>query len=344
MGGLNMKLIKPSFEIWKQEPGLEGIYKAIEKAGRVCYKSEDKITENSAKPFVNRMLSLHHGSVLEHGTIYLKYEGTFLDPEDIYVKYGHYSIERFYKNPYSKVVIKKQNEDWKANVYIVTNYRVLMQGSYKTWEEASKNNYDKNWLDELHFLCEPTEFHEKRITVHLTCDRGVWNEFIRHRALARTDDINIVDEDAERLFSFSQESQRYCNYSLNKFDNEITFCIPCWMSKLEEGEYSEDFDSIYDCVGTNLFDYDSFLIALAGASKHYMRLLDLGWKPQQARVVLPNACKTELVMTGFVSQWKDFFLLRSNKYGKGGAHPSADELATPLYEEFVARGYITDNK
>ena len=71
-----------------------------------------------------------------------------------------------------------------------------------------------------------------------------------------------------------------------------------------------------------------------------MTLLSEGWKPQQARAVLPNALKTELVMTGFVSDWKHFFLLRSNKYGKGGAHPSASELADPLYEEFIKRNYI----
>ena len=72
MGGLNMKLIKPSFEIWKQEPGLEGIYKAIERAGRVCYKSENKITEDSAKGFVDRMVKSGHGAMLEHGTVYLR--------------------------------------------------------------------------------------------------------------------------------------------------------------------------------------------------------------------------------------------------------------------------------
>lgn len=87
---------------------------------------------------------------------------------------------------------------------------------------------------------------------------------------------------------------------------------------------------------------DAFLTSLNVAEHCYLELLQKGWTPQQARAVLPNALKTELVMTGFVSDWKHFFLLRSNKYGKGGAHPSADELATPLYEGFVARSYIND--
>ena len=66
-----MKLCKPLFEIWEQSAGLEGVYKQIEKVGRVCYKSEDKITEDSAKPFVDRMVKSGHGAMLEHGTVYL---------------------------------------------------------------------------------------------------------------------------------------------------------------------------------------------------------------------------------------------------------------------------------
>ena len=86
----------------------------------------------------------------------------------------------------------------------------------------------------------------------------------------------------------------------------------------------------------------AFMSTLAQAEVNYNTLIRLGWKPQQARAVLPNALKTELVMTGFVSDWRHFFLLRSNKYGKGGAHPSASELADPLYEEFINKGYINE--
>ena len=78
-----MRLINPSFEIWEQEPGLEGIYKAIERAGRVCYRSEDKITEDSAKPFVDRIIKSKHGSVLEHGTVYLAIPMTTYTPEAV---------------------------------------------------------------------------------------------------------------------------------------------------------------------------------------------------------------------------------------------------------------------
>ena len=171
-----MKLIKPSFEIIEQGPGIEGIYKQIELAGRTCYKSEDKITEDSAKGFVDRMVKSGHGAMLEHGTVYLKLIGTFLNPTDYDVRYGNYIVSHYIDNKYSKVVIK-HDEEWKSNVYITTNYRVIIQNG---------------WLNDLKFLCKPTKFHEKRICVHLICDRGVSHEFVRHR-----------------VFSFAQESTRY---------------------------------------------------------------------------------------------------------------------------------------
>ena len=322
-----MKLVKPSFSIWEQEPGLQGIYKQIEKCGRVCYRSEDKITEDSAKPFVDRMLSLHHGSVLEHGTVYLTIPFDYIDiSSKLDVPIVSDVVEKYKKNPYTKWWLR--DDIFSRLAFITTNYRVLMQGDYKTWEEASKNNYNKNWLNDLEYLCEPTEFHEKRITVKFVCDRGMSHEFVRHR-----------------VFSFAQESTRYCNYSKDKFNNEITYILPPWIGETDVRNFYEN------SKGDNFLKYNKdslggsfiFLFNLEELEEAYIALVkEEGWKPQQARAVLPNACKTELVMTGFVSQWKDFFLLRSNKYGKGGAHPSADELATPLYEEFVKRGYINE--
>lgn len=294
-----MRLIKPSFEIVEQQPGLIGLYKQIELAGRTCYKSEDKITPDSAAAFVDRMIKSGHGAMLEHGTVYL------LIPQINNIESCNPFYTSFTHNKYSKEkIIKDSNEHRYAAVS--TNMRVIIE-----------NNLE----DYLQYICEPTEYHEKRVTVKWTCDRGILAEFTRHRT-----------------FSFAAESTRYCNYSKNKFGNELTFIIPCWMPRIEEGIYTEDQDSIYDSIGINLFDYDSFLISLAEASKQYMRLLELGWKPQQARAVLPNALKTELVMTGFVSDWKHFFKLRD----AGSAHPQAQELAKPLHEEFIRRG-LSDN-
>ena len=141
-----MKLIKQSFEIWEQPTGLEGVYKQIEKVGRVCYKSEDKITEDSAKPFVDRMIKSGHGAMLEHGTVYLTMQhGINREESD--------SIEKYVKNKYSKSTM-----DEHGKYHITTNLRVLVENG---------------WLDDLQYICEPTEFHEKRITVHFVCDRGV---------------------------------------------------------------------------------------------------------------------------------------------------------------------------
>ena len=129
-----------------------------------------------------------------------------------------------------------------------------------------------------------------------------------------------------RVFSFAQESTRYCNYSKDKFGNELTFIQPCWI---------EDNQDTYDrwC----------FYESLSKAEEVYFRLLKHGWTPQQARAVLPNALKTELVMTGFVSDWAEFFKQRTNKLAvTGKPHPSAAELADPLYQEFVSRKYIPE--
>ena len=311
-----MKLINSSFEIWKQEPGLEGIYKAIERAGRICYRSEDKITEDSSKPFVDRIIKSKHGSVLEHGTVYL--DIPYKDQDSFNTESFKYET-----NPYSKATEVPPNivhKKW--HLMVTTNYRVLIQN---------------NWLDDLKYICKPTEFHEKRITVKFILSRSIAQEYTRHR-----------------VFSFAMESQRYCAYNKDKFGNEITYIMPSWVP-YREGKYeiveTEDGWGNYNgdiikrngrTVPENDPDYIKFLYyfinSLNEAEMAYFHLLNQGWKPQQAREVLPNACKTELVMTGFVSQWRDFFSLRC----PADAHPSARELAIPLKEEFIKRGYINE--
>jgi thymidylate synthase (FAD) len=298
-----MKLIKPSFEIIEQKPRdivipadmeigpqmwkeelINSVYRQIEMAGRTCYKSEDKITETSAKEFVDRMVKSGHGAMLEHGTVYLRIPDVSSDGQWVYPAKGKYlgnkysvtksRLEGIAQNPYSVF-------------YVTTNYRVLVEN---------------NWLDDLQYICEPTEFHEKRVTVKFMCDRGVSHEFVRHR-----------------VFSFAQESTRYCNYSKDKFGKECTFIEPCWFKE----------DTYY---ATRKM-YES---TLTYAEKMYFSLLDMNWKPQQARAVLPNSLKTELIMTGTLTQWEGFFKLRD----AGSAHPQAYELAHPLHEEFIKRGWI----
>lgn len=304
-----MRLIKPSFSIWDQQEGLEGVYKQIERAGRVCYKSEDKITEDSAKGFVGRMVKSGHGAMLEHGTVYM-----FIPFSPLNENYT--TCHKYGDNKYS--VVKIRNEHFlieKNGCYITTNYRVLVEN---------------NWLDDLKFACDLTEWHERRVTVKFTCDRGVSHEFVRHR-----------------VFSFAQESTRYCNYSKDKFGNELTFIIPEWCPEIRE-----DSNKGWDPCSM----YDKFYLQhLQMAEDTYFNLLkqwdekvpdkryksgfrNNPWTPQQARAVLPNSLKTELVMTGFVSDWKHFFFLRDAV----SAHPQARELAEPLHSTFIQREYIKD--
>ena len=276
-----MKLIKPSFSILPQSEGLEGIYKQIELAGRTCYKSEDKITETSAKEFAERMIKLGHGAMLEHGTVYLAIPMTTYAPD---------AVNTYRDNAHSKVndcnefIFTDKYGDKVAAWCVTTNLRVLVEN---------------DCLEDLEFLCEPTEYHERRVTVKFICDRGVSHEFVRHR-----------------VFSFAQESTRYCNYSKDKFGNELTFIKPCWEMQKDEEEL--------------------FLLQLEQAQNSYNALISSGWKAQEARAILPNSLKTELVMTGYISDWKHFFELRT----AGAAHPQARELALPLKEEFLTRGYI----
>ena len=297
-----MRLIKPSFEIKEQESGLSGIYKQIEWAGRHCYKSLDKITEDSAKEFVDRMIKSGHGAMLEHGTVYLSLDMT--------------SREQYFKYCYNK--FSKANSTGSAEYstwrgFVTTNLRVLVEN---------------DWLEDLQYICEPTEYHERRHTVKFICDRGVSHEFVRHR-----------------VFSFAQESTRYCNYSKDKFGNEITCILPPWLSENDIpkgfGYTSDDWGSLicefyYEATekgeseGFNIEPVRNFVFALQTSEQLYFSLLKEGWKAQEARSVLPNALKTELVMTGFESDWKHFFELRC----PGSAHPQARELAIPLQEKF----------
>ena len=301
-----MKLIKSSVEIIEQQPGLEGIYKQIEMAGRTCYKSEDKITENSAKEFVDRMIKSKHLAMCEHGTLYFKIPVithvalNFLDEVPTWTKCK---------------LVESQEGKWWA---ITTNLRVMIE------------HFAPEYIEELieKYLCGPTEYHEKRVTVRFICDRGVSHEFVRHR-----------------VFSFAQESTRYCNYSKDKFGNELTFITPEWCPEIrEDSNKGWDPCSMYDKL---------YLQHLQSAEDTYFALLkqwdervpdkryksgfrNNPWTPQQARAILPNSLKTELVMTGFVDDWKHFFFLRTPV----SAHPQARELAIPLKEKFINRKYI----
>lgn len=154
-----MKLIKPYFEIIEQGPSIEDLYKHIELCGRNAYKSEDKITDDSAKVFIDKICKAKHGSVLEHGTVYLTVDGT----SERFLR-----ILSFYnRNQYSKETDNGYNiHGINTNYFITTNYRVLKENDR---------------LDDLQYMCEPTGHHEKRISVRFVCSRSISLELVRHK-------------------------------------------------------------------------------------------------------------------------------------------------------------------
>lgn len=275
-----MKITTSSVEYIPQGEDLVGIYQQIEKCARTCYKSEDKITDDSAKKMVDNLFKNHHTAMLEHGTVYLKIS--------IPKKAWHKDIvDKYYHNPYSKV--NNTFDDYDYHYFITTNYRVIEENS---------------WVDDLKYQCEPTEYHKKRYTFRFTTSRGIANELVRHR-----------------VFSFAQESSRYCNYSKDKFDNQITFIEPHWVSDNREFKNSDAYDNAYEL----------FCSACEETEGWYNTLLDEGFKPEDAREFLPLSTKTELCMTGFQSDWERLLDIRYNE-STGRVHPDMKILMSKLVE------------
>lgn len=196
-----MKIIEPYVELESEING-EDILKTIEKVGRVCYKSEDRITEESAKRFVESLMKRGHESVIEHVSL----------------------------------------------------------------------------------------------SVRVVCDRGVTHEIVRHR-----------------VASYAQESTRYCNYGKDKFDNELTFINPCFWT----GDEDKDKKDIWINTMKNI-------------ENQYLELLKIGATPEEARSILPNSLKTEIIITMNLREWRHFFKLRTSN----AAHPQMRQVAFMILEIF----------
>ena len=257
---------------------------------------------------------------MEHGAVYLYITRNvdydeWLSPDPEYGKYDEL-LEFYSDNKYSKVE-EQVCVDLKDHLYISTNYRVL---------------FENNRLDDLQYLCEPTEYHHKRVTVKFTCNIGVSREFNRHRA----DSIN-------------EESTRYCNYSKDKYGNEINVIknnnkFGDRIEELEKKNRAEDIKAyclqIFKGNDSRFSDIDYWLFANMAAEYSYMGLTQkCGWLAQDARDVLSIDTKTILIHSAFIDDWKHFFELRA--IGTTGApHPQAKELAEPLMKEFEKRGLL----
>lgn len=291
-----MQLIKQSFEILEQKDfSLIGIKKFIERCGRVCYKSEDKITDDSYEKFVNMLEKRDHARPLEFGTVHLK----IILPD----------FEGFI---HSLLTIGMLNNIWIKHaykgdvIYITTNYRYYLD-IIKYFPNVKE-----------YFTEEDNEYFPKRYTVHFITSRGIMDEFRTHVSL-----------------SHLAESTRYCNYSKDKFNNEITFIQPSWIILDKEMTSTNEL-----CFLTNQYDIENpnlrYLASLVQANYAYLSLLHNGYTPQQARDVLPLAVKSELISCGFEDAWSNFFYRRC----ANDAHPMAREIAIPLQEKFKELGYV----
>lgn len=286
-----MKLIKQSFEFINQADfSLVGIKKHIERCARVSYKSEDKITDTSYEKFVNMLESRGHDRPLEFGTVYLSRTSQKEDNMEWLDKYAY--------NPWSKFSFgngsTRINGELRNTVYVTTNYRVIKE---------------HHWEDDLQYLCEPTEYHHKRYTVHMILDRGVMDEFRTHVGL-----------------SHLAESTRYVNYSKKKFGSELTFIKPCWLDDEKLKLYGPYHTVIRDKSPESIF-----IANLNNVERDYLDLIKLGWTPQQARSVLPLSIKSELISCGFKDSWENFFYRRDAP----DAHPMAQEIAKPMHQKFI---------
>lgn len=249
-----MRIIESSVKIIEQGNTLIDMYKHIEKCARVCYKSEDKTTDTSYEGMIRMLKNNKHLSVLEHGTVYLAIPMTTYAPD---------AVNKYRDNAYSKVnncdefIFTDKYGDEVAAWCVTTNLRVLVEN---------------DCLEDLEFLCEPTECHTKRITFNIVCSRSIAMELIRHRAC-----------------SVSMESQRYVNYNKR---GGITFIKPSKLKDVEIPEYPTYID-----ISNLRFKSYKVIHSWYKSEQTYNELIKLKFKPEEARGVLPNDCKTELMYT-----------------------------------------------
>lgn len=334
-----MRFVKDSFEYVSQEfytgnkgDLIKGMYEQMEKAARICYKTEDLIKDGSAKKIINNVIIPRgHTSILEFGTVYLyRCESTYVNDKSCYDWVAKYKKDRF-----SRVVQEYNPKSESMEFFITTTFRTIMQGDYSDPIEAIKNNFDKNWKDDLMFIHEPSEQHHKRYCYKFVMDRVGSQSVERHRGVYG--------------ISYAQESTRYINYNRDKFDHNITYCVPSKFYELID-EWSKCVDSLtkepLDYVKKLDFDgqraflrcYDRGWVAyeemLEHAEKEYMYLVGTEeWKPEDARGVLPLDVKTEFMMCAYPEDWEMFFFRRTNEH----AHPHIQKISKELEKDFRTR-------
>lgn len=295
-----MFLVKPSYQILAGSNKYDLPYtyekplNLIEVAGRTCYKSEDKITEDSSEKFVEMLKNRSHNAMIEHSWE-TRYYPTINLP--------HYKFLNFLQIHYIGTLVS-------GNIRAFDEWDFADKQDFKN---PGKNDYLNGGENELNHIYREKRWDMLSATVKFVCDRGVTHELVRHRPPA-----------------FAQESTRYCNYSKDKFGNQITFIIPPWFDWLKEGEYSWGETSPEGISAAEHLDAWFWFKFLDESERVYSSLISEGWKPEQARSILPNALKTEIVVSADLQEWKHIFKLRTAIT----AHPQMRELMIPLHEDF----------
>lgn len=300
-----MKFVEDNVKFIEQQPGIDGMFKMMERAARICYKTEDRIEDGSARRIIeNTIIPSGHTSVLEFGTVYLKFNIAQV------CKYFKYVLDR-----YSRVAFHG------VNVYVTTTYRTIIQGDYKDPVEAIKNKFDKDWKKDLKYWTEPTKYHHKRYCFLFVMDRVGSQSVMRHRGVWG--------------ISYAQESTRYVNYSNKRFSSSLSISLPSKFYELVEKlqkddtvdkhlvKYDTDIISDWkiedqiDFVRYYCKDWQEYEKALKQSEDSYMKLTGYEWKPQDARGVLNLDVKTEFMMCAYKEDWKMWLFRRLDQH----AHP-----------------------
>lgn len=324
-----MKIINPSVELINVNPE-ENIQKHIERIGRVCYKSEENITDESHKKFISNLYNRKHWAMLEHFIFIaeIKHLSMFYLLKNSHLKY--FDFTSHFDNKQGRVChiisfsaraildainegLKNPHFDQDALEALVAIKKQMIL-DYECYELLGSSIGEGSEF--IHTIYDITEYDARNQYIHgwnsvkFICDRGVTHEIVRHRPA-----------------SYAQESTRYCNYSKDKFGKEITVIKPCY---LKDGS---------DDPNNEMVAWGVWKQSIENSEKSYFEMLDLGCTAQEARAVLPNSLKTEIVMTAKNYEWCHFLELRCDK----AAHPQMRELAIPLFELFVENNNVVFN-
>jgi thymidylate synthase (FAD) len=304
-----MKIIDPYFQI-QDDLDRKGLAVRLEECGRICYKSEELITEGSALPFVKKIAAHGHNSVMEMAvaTLHVQCSSSqiaalllcqpkflILDQRDdgLLITGSIRSFRELYVRCADNQIVNT------LTCFLGNRHPYLFEGVWNVqnaWEEETALPVKKLTLDEVEQLPAALLLRHRYIGVKFVVNRAVTHEIVRHRPC-----------------SFLQESQRYCRYSQDKFDNQVTFIRPMF--------YKEDSE-----------EYRLWVKAMMETEKIYLKLLETS-TPQAARTVLPNSCKTEIIVYCNLEEWRHIFRLRTSN----AAEPSMREIMIPLAMELKKR-------